>query len=146
MNAIVFISITIVVWGIAALFDKLALDKGEPIIGLEIRSFVVFTTLTIIVILSGKVNPLIQLIGNDTRSVLFFVISGFLAGLIGMFTYYAALRLAPVSQVVPMTSSYPLIAALLGILFLKESITLPRLAGILLIIAGIFLMQTKNNI
>ena len=146
MNAFMFISITILVWGVAALFDKLALDKGEPIIGLEIRTFVVFITLTIIVILSGKVNPLIQLIRNDTRSTLFFVLSGLSAGLLGMLTYYAALCLVPVSQVVPMTFSYPLIAAVLGIIFLKEPFSLPRLAVILLIIAGIYLIQIKNNI
>jgi transporter family protein len=58
-----------------------------------------------------------------------------------MLTYFYALQAAPASRAVPIAASYPLVAALLGIAFLGESLTLSKLAGTVLIIAGVWLVK-----
>jgi transporter family protein len=143
MSALLLISITIIVWGVAAVMDKLALKQGDPLLGLTIRAITVLVMLLAFIIANGKIRALISLVQNDTRSTLFFMLSGLLAGFVGMLTYYGALRLAPVSQVVPVTSAYPLVVALLSVLFLGEQLSFLRLLGIILIISGVYLIQGK---
>ncbi|MBR9679892.1 MAG: EamA family transporter [Candidatus Altiarchaeota archaeon] len=68
------------------------------------------------------------------------VLSG-LAATIALVFFLGALSRGPISVVSPITSSNLLIAVLLGIFLLGESITLFKGAGIALILAGIFMLQ-----
>jgi transporter family protein len=43
----------------------------------------------------------------DGRSFLLFGASGMMAGLLGMWTYYAALKMEATSKIVPIAASYP---------------------------------------
>lgn len=54
----------------------------------------------------------------------------------GFLTFCKAFRIGPVSIVGPVANSYAALAAVLGILLLRESITLVRGVGILLVILG----------
>lgn len=143
MSVVVLIIISVMVGGIAAIFDKMALKDGSPIIGLTLRALTVIIMLVGAVIFTGKTRELISCVQNDSRSALFFAISGLLAGFIGMITYYGALKQAPASVVVPLSSTYPLVTAILGMVLLKESFSFERLIGVLLIVIGIYLVQSK---
>jgi len=66
---------------------------------------------------------------------------GVIASVIGHFAYFWALRLGSVSQVVPITSAFPLVALLWGLAFLGERITLARIAGALMITAGVLIIR-----
>ncbi|MFC2061361.1 EamA family transporter [Elusimicrobiota bacterium] len=52
-----------------------------------------------------------------------------------------ALKDAPASKAVPISATYPLIAAVLGVIILKENVTLIRLLGTVLIISGVCLVK-----
>jgi transporter family protein len=52
-----------------------------------------------------------------------------------------ALERADASQVVPVSAGYPLVTLLLGFLFLSEPITVPRLAGASMVVAGVILIS-----
>jgi transporter family protein len=144
METMLYIIVAIMFWGIGGVFDKLSMNKGEPITGMAIRSFVVFVSLVAIIAFSGKTGLLISTVRNDAKTTLYFAISGICAGLIAMLAYFAALRLAPASQVIPVTSIYPLITVLLCVLFLKERLATIQSFGILLVIAGVYLVQLKK--
>lgn len=145
ITVIILIGISVLGWGIAPVVDKLALKGSEPLIGLTVRGVAVLLTLLAAVIINGKTQNLIFLVRTDMRSTLLFALSGLLAGFIAMLTYYAALQLAPTTKVVPVTSIYPLVTALLGILLLKEHMSAVQIAGVLLIVAGVYLVQLKIN-
>ena len=66
---------------------------------------------------------------------------GFLASFVGQFAFYHALRSGAISQVTPVAGAYPLVAALLGWWVLREQFTLPRLLGVVCIVAGVFLLR-----
>ncbi|MBI4833697.1 MAG: EamA family transporter [Planctomycetes bacterium] len=142
-RAIIFIIIAIFGWGIAAVFDKMALKTGDSFSGLTIRAAVVFVTMALLAVFSGKSQSIITLVRSDMRSTLYFAASGILAGFIAMVAYYAALRLAPSSQVVPISSAYPLVTALFAMFLLKETVSVQQWLGILLIMIGIYLVQVK---
>ena len=91
--------------------------------------------LLLLTFLSGKGRALIDL---DGRSILLFGASGVMAGLLGMWTYYGALKMEATSKIVPIAACYPLVTALLSVLVLKEGVTLPRVAGTALIVSGIW--------
>jgi transporter family protein len=77
----------------------------------------------------------------DGKSLLLFGASGMMAGLLGMWTYYTALKMEATSRIVPIAASYPLVTALLSVLILREGVTLPRIFGTALIVIGIWFVK-----
>jgi len=51
-----------------------------------------------------------------------------------------ALQRAPASQVIPITAAYPIVTAILSIIFLAEQPTALRVIGTLLIVVGVVLL------
>jgi len=60
---------------------------------------------------------------------------------IGQLCFYHALKIGEVSRVVPVGASYPVLACILGILFLREPITWEKASGIVLVVIGTFLLR-----
>ena len=138
MKLMTFIFLTTIFWGVAAIFDKLALGKVAPMAALLVRQFILCGVLLLVGIGSGRLGSLFAMEG---RSILFLGLSGICGGAAGMWTYYHALRLGGASLVVPITATYPLITALLGWTILQESFTFVRLIGTILIVLGVWLVK-----
>lgn len=59
----------------------------------------------------------------------------------GLIFFFYALSKGDASVVVPTTSAYPVIALIGGAIFLSESITVPKVIGTLLVIAGVVVIS-----
>jgi transporter family protein len=138
MKLLALLFLTTVFWGVAAIFDKLALGKVAPLSGMMVRQFILTGILLLIGIGSGRLGGVLAL---EWRSVLFFGLSGICGGVAGLWTYYHALRLGGASLVVPITATYPLITALLSWAILQESLTVTRLIGTAFIVLGVWLVK-----
>jgi len=138
MKLLAFLFLTTVFWGVAAIFDKLALGKVAPLSGMMVRQFILTGILLLVGIGSGRLGGVLAL---EWRSVLFFGLSGICGGVAGLWTYYHALRLGGASLVVPITATYPLITALLSWAILQESLTVSRLIGTAFIVLGVWLVK-----
>jgi len=114
------------------------LAKVDPLVGVTVRSTVVTLGLFILLLFMGKGRELIEVSG---RNILLFGASGVMAGLLGMWTYYMALRMEATSKIVPIAASYPLVTAFLSVLILREGVTLSRVVGTALIVSGIWLVK-----
>jgi len=110
----------------------------DPLIGVTIRSAIVTAGLFLLTFLLGKGKALVEL---DGKSFFLFGASGMMAGLLGMWTYYGALKMEATSKIVPIAACYPLVTALLSVLILKEGVTLHRVVGTALIVSGIWLVK-----
>ncbi|MFH1415616.1 MAG: EamA family transporter [Elusimicrobiota bacterium] len=130
--------VTAVLWGSTSIIEKPALRTTDPLLAVTIRSIFITAILAAICTLYGKWTELFKTSASDTLS---FCLSGLMAGLLGMFTYYLALRAVPASKAVPIAASYPLVAAVLGAIFLGESLTPVRIIGTLMIIIGVSLVK-----
>ncbi len=75
--------------------------------------------------------------GFTRYTVLAFIAAGISGTLIGRFAKYLSISRIGASRTVPITSSYALIAAVLGVLIFDEQLTLTRLSGMVLIFAGV---------
>ncbi len=130
--------VTALLWGITPIIEKVGLRKVDPLIGVTIRSAIVTAGLFILTFLLGKGKSLMEV---DGKSLLLFGASGMMAGLLGMWTYYTALKMEATSKIVPIAASYPLVTALLSFLILREGVTLPRVFGTALIVIGIWFVK-----
>ena len=135
---ILLLIITALLWGFTPIIEKIGLTKVDPLIGVTIRSAIVTVGLFILTFLLGKGRALMEV---DGKSFLLFSTSGMMAGLVGMWTYYTALKMEATSKIVPIAASYPLVTALLSILILREGVTLPRVIGTALIVIGIWFVK-----
>ena len=138
MTVVVLLILTAILWGSSPILEKIGLRNTAPLIALTIRSIGVTVALLLTLAWLGKFKEVFNVEG---KTVLLFVISGIMAGLLGMWTYFGALKAGATSKIVPIAACYPLITAFLSILILKEGVTMLRLIGTLLIIAGIWLVK-----
>jgi transporter family protein len=133
-----FLLMTTVFWGMAAIFDKLALGKIAPFTGMMVRQFILTGILLFVGVITGRIGTMTSL---DARSAVFFALSGICGGAAGLWTYYHALRLGGASLVVPITATYPLVTVLLSWLILQEGLTLSKVIGTILIVLGVWLVK-----
>ncbi len=138
VKLMVFLLLTVIFWGTAAIFDKLALGKVAPFTGIMVRQFIISGILLLAGLGSGR---LAQLGALEGRSILLFGLSGICGGLIALWTYYHALRLAGASLVVPIAATYPLVTAFLSWAILSENLTFSRIIGTGFIVLGIWLVK-----
>lgn len=138
MSIIILLILTAILWGSSPILEKFGLTKIDPITALIIRSTTVTIFLLPVVAVTGKIKDVFL---ADIKTVTVFAISGIMAGLLGMWTYFGALRAGAASKIVPIAATYPLITAILSIVILKEQVTAVRLMGTILIIAGIWLVK-----
>ena len=120
MKSFIFAVITAVFWGVAPVFGKLGLESFSPFMALALRSFIISAVLLIWGLISGEFHHL----SVEPKSLLFIAGEGIFASLLGHLFYFYALKYGDVSKVVPVTSSFPLIAFLMALLFFHEKITL----------------------
>jgi transporter family protein len=130
--------VTTVLWGSTPILEKTGLARVDPLIGVTVRSAIVTAGLFLLTFLLGKGKALIEL---DGKSIFLFGASGMMAGLLGMWTYYGALKMEATSKIVPIAACYPLVTAFLSVLVLKEGVTIHRVIGTALIVSGIWLVK-----
>ena len=75
---------------------------------------------------------------------IYHLLVGLIVG-IGTILYYEALKRIKVAQVSAMELSSPVLAALLGFLILNETVSYLQMAGILLLILGVFFISRKET-
>lgn len=139
----IMIVIAAIVWGLAVILTGVVLQ--EP--GVEVLPIVTMRLLILLgaVFLLSIIQHREQLAIPTKealleRGVLILGLGGIMGFTIGMTALFLSLELIGASQAVPLTSIYPMIAALLGVIFLKEKVRIEQLTGILLIIGGCILV------
>ncbi len=135
---VLLLTITALLWGATPILEKMGLAKVDPLIGVTVRSAVVTAGLLILTFLLGKGKALMEV---DGKGFLIFGASGLMAGILGMWTYYMALKMEATSKVVPIAACYPLVTALLSVLILNEGLSVSRVIGTALIVSGIWLVK-----
>lgn len=91
----------------------------------------------------GQIGDLGKLINPSTVFSIFtnaYVIGGLLLYAIASFLWLGALSTLDVSLMYPLLSLAYVVAAILGLIFLKEDITLLRWVGIVVVIGGCFMI------
>jgi transporter family protein len=104
MAVILLLIVTALLWGFTPIIEKVASTKVDPLVGVTVRSASVMVSLFLLSFFLGKGKALMEV---DGKSFLLFSASGMMAGLLGMWTYYSALKMEPISKIVPIAAAYP---------------------------------------
>lgn len=139
MQAFHWAILTALVWGAAPLFEKMGIAKIDPLPGLFLRIFGVLFGMMLLLIF--KFDIVKEAMSARPQTILFIMMGGFLASIVGQMFFYRALKMGEVSRMVPLAATYPVVTFILGVIFLSEKITLAKLGGVALIVSGIFLLK-----
>jgi transporter family protein len=138
MKPQLFALLTAMAWGIGGYFEKKGLHLGHlsPQMGITIRTAVAVVILGIVSYPDWKSVP-----AAGPGALLSLVIGGgIVAGSAGMLCFYAALKGAPLGQVMPIAFTSPLFGVLMGVLAGGESLSAKGILGILMTVGGIVLL------
>ena len=140
MNSFLWALVTSLIWGVVPLLEKAGLSSASPLAGLFYRCLGVVAGMTVFGL--GIFNfKDIRAVG--TRSAILLMLGGLLASFAGQICFYNALKAGEVSRVVIIAGSYPLMTFLLGVLLFNESISPLKIAGAVLVGAGLVLLKTR---
>lgn len=138
MKPILFAILAALFWGISPMFEKIGLKDIDPFIAVVIRNIVATICIIALLGVSGRAHELLVL---NKKAIFFIAVGGILASFLGQLVYYTALKYGDVSEIVPVSSIYPLFAVFIGLLILKEDFNIEKLIGTILIIIGVLLIR-----
>lgn len=140
MSAFIWALLASACWGIAPLVEKIGLrGQADPMIGVFVRSVGVLVGTFFMVVFTPKLGERLQ--SFPARNWIFLILGGLIASILGQICFYRALKIGEMSRVTPIAASYPVLAFLLGVLLLGESITPTKILGITLVMGGVYLLK-----
>ncbi|OGY29889.1 MAG: hypothetical protein A3F35_00420 [Candidatus Woykebacteria bacterium RIFCSPHIGHO2_12_FULL_45_10] len=127
-------------WGLWGLFGKIAANK------LGLQSAIWGTFFTFPIIMFGFMLATKQLFPiNFDRTGILFSLAGGLAGAIGTVIFIPLLKEGQASILIPITAIYPVVTAILAVAFLNEKLALVQVGGVILAMAGVFLVSLSGK-
>lgn len=142
MRAIFFAIATVLLWGMAPLFEKVALKGIDVAPAVCLRSFAVSTMLLGYLAVTRGFG---KLSGFPWYVYLLIVLGGTCGSLIGQVTFFKALKSDQASLVVPFVATFPMVTTIGALLFLGESLTPRKAAGIVCAIMGAYLLSSVGQ-
>lgn len=138
-RSLLFALLAFFAWGVWSLTSKVAV---EAVTAGNLFGFYIISSLTAPVLYAWvrKVRP-VRFPGEDPSRVAW-VIGGMalLLNVLGAFAYTYALEDGNASLVVPVTSAYPIVTALLAVAVLKERITWHHTTALVVVVAGLVMI------
>jgi transporter family protein len=134
-NTLALILVTLLLWGFWGFLSKIAVSR----IGLQVafwETLACFLVAFSYLFLSQKLT----FDKLDFQGVFIAILAGAFTGLASML-FYNLLGKKPVGFLVSITALYPLVTIILSVLFLKEPLTAPRVAGFVLALAALFFLS-----
>jgi transporter family protein len=127
--------------GVTAILAKCGIQRTDSTVATAIRTAIVLIFSWLMVLLVGTQNT-IGRIGRTTW--IFLILSGIATGA-SWLCYFRALQLGDVNKVVCVDKCSTVLTILLALIFFKEEVSLLKVAGILGIAVGTYLMIQKQN-
>lgn len=124
-----------VAWGIWAVFAKFAARILAPEIAMVISYAAAISVAVVYALVQGVPAEF------STSGVAFAVAGGLFSG-VGAVSYYAALRHGTAAVATTVTALYFVVAAVIGVVLLGESVSARDLAGIALAVGAVVLLST----
>lgn len=126
---------------LVAVFGRVGVKSVDPNVGTMLRSVVMTGFLVAFVTATRGWEKMPKL---ASIPALMLLLAG-LAGAASWLFYFNALRLADVSRVAPIDKLSTVIAVLMAVLFLRERPSAVNWAGIVLMVAGAYLVSMKPS-
>ncbi len=139
MKAYIWALIAAFIWGWVPIIEKISLAKVSVWGGLFYRCL--GTALGAFLLAAFKFDEIKNVIKNVPSNWYCFMGAGLLAAVVGQVAFYFALKTGEGSRVTPIAGSFPLVTFIIGVLLLGESVTVSKIAGIVLVVSGVLLLR-----
>jgi transporter family protein len=139
---LVFAICSAVFAGLTSILAKCGLQEVDSTVATAFRTVVAMLFAWMIVLISGSY---VQLDSINAETWVFLILSGLATGA-SWLCYFKALQIGNVNKVVPVDKSSTVMAIFLAIIFLGESLTIPGILGVALILVGTMLMIEKKDV
>src|SRR5690606_34958759 len=127
--------------GLTAILSKIGIKNTDSNVATAIRTVVVLLFSWLMVFIVGSQGTLVDVSG---RTLLFLILSGLATGA-SWLCYFRALQLGDVNKVTPIDKSSTVMTMILALIILGEKITVYKLAGMILITVGTYMMITRKK-
>ena len=127
--------------GLTSVVAKCGIKKTDSTVATAIRTGVVLICSAVMVTIVGSWGGITNI---DTKSRIFLVLSGILTGA-SWLCYFKAISIGDVNKVVPLDKSSTVLAAVIAIIFLGESVTVPKITGLIAVTVGMYMMIGKKD-
>ena len=127
--------------GLTSITAKCGIKKTDSAVATAIRTGVVLVCSAIMVCIVGSWGELSEI---DAKSWIFLALSGIATGA-SWLCYFKAISIGDINKVVPLDKSSTVLTAIIAIIFLGESVTVPKVAGLIVITVGTYLMIGKKD-
>jgi transporter family protein len=139
---LIFAILSAVFAGVTSILAKCGLQNVDSTVATAFRTVVAMLFAWAIVIISGTYT---QMGTIDTQTWMFLILSGLATGA-SWLCYFKALQIGDVNKVVPVDKSSTVLGIMLAIMFLGETLTIPGIIGVVLILVGTMLMIEKKDV
>jgi bacterial/archaeal transporter family protein len=139
MNPFLWAVVTAFIWGGVPILEKLGLARVSPYVGLFYRCLGVLMGIGLLFFLDGKAIK--ASFAEFHGGMAYLIAGGFLASVVGQICFYHGLKSGEASRVVTVAAAYPFLTFILGVIFLSEKLTLGKAAGVVFVLAGVFLLK-----
>lgn len=138
-RSLVFAFLAFFAWGAWSLTSKVAV---EAVTAGNMFGFYVISSLTAPVLYAWvrKVRPAHSGAEDPTRLAWALGAVALALNVFGAFAYTYALERGNASLVVPVTSAYPIVTAVLAVALLKERVTLPQTVALVVVVSGLVMI------
>ena len=127
--------------GLTSITAKCGIKKTDSTVATAIRTGVVLVCSAIMVCVVGSWGELPEI---DAKSWIFLALSGIATGA-SWLCYFKAISTGDINKVVPLDKSSTVLTAIIAMIFLGESVTVPKVTGLIVITVGTYLMIGKND-
>ena len=127
--------------GLTSITAKCGIKKTDSTVATAIRTGVVLVCSAIMVCVVGSWGELPEI---DAKSWIFLALSGIATGA-SWLCYFKAISTGDINKVVPLDKSSTVLTAIIAMIFLGESVTAPKVTGLIVITVGTYLMIGKKD-
>ena len=127
--------------GLTSITAKCGIKKTDSTVATAIRTGVVLVCSAIMVCVVGSWGELPEI---DAKSWIFLALAGIATGA-SWLCYFKAISTGDINKVVPLDKSSTVLTAIIAMIFLGESVTVPKVTGLIVITVGTYLMIGKKD-
>lgn len=124
---------------LTAIFAKVGIENINSDLATLLRTIIIFAVLVPIVYFTRQFQPLYSISG---KTYTFIILSGLATGA-SWICYFRALKVGDAARVAPVDKLSVVLIAIVGVAFLRESLSLPNWLGVFLITTGAILVAYK---
>jgi bacterial/archaeal transporter family protein len=141
MTTLTLLILATLLWGVWGIADKYAVGSAHPFSVQWMYTLPFLFAMPVWYWLGRNAQPETN---HDPTALAWAVVAG-LASMFAMLLLLFALQRKPASLAVAFTSAYPVVTLFIAVLLGAEKITLLKAGGMLLVLAGLFVLQWSEG-